>query len=45
MVSQSDSFQNVLSLTNLQRSDAGNWIVVANNTIDSSQASVEVDLI
>ena len=36
--------KNVLSLTNLQRSDAGKWIVVANNSIDSSEASVEVGL-
>ena len=34
--------QNVLTLTNLQRSDAGKWIVVANNSIDKSEASVEV---
>ena len=34
--------QNVLTLTNLQRSDAGKWIVVANNSIEKSEASVEV---
>ena len=36
--------QNVLTLTNLQRSDGGKWTVVANNSIGESTADIEVSI-